>query len=109
MSNSINQVACGALSQAPDAVGSCGAAKPAGPAGAPTSALDVNPLDQTQLSQLGQVLDTAVRSAGGSSSFRPALVAQLRGAIANGSYQPDLSRLAGRVAQVLGASSGAGS
>jgi flagellar biosynthesis anti-sigma factor FlgM len=76
------------------------------------SATASNPVDQTTLSPLGQILDSVTQNATPTSSFRPGLVEYLRGAIANGTYQPNADRVAQRVAQALSslraASSGVG-
>ncbi len=57
--------------------------------------------DNTALSPLGGLLSSSLRSASSLSSFRADRVAELRTAIANGSYQPDLGKVAERVVHAL--------
>ena len=104
MPNSINQTLPGAPNGVVDSA----------QAPSPRNAIAANSLvatpgdtvDRATVSQLGQALDSASRSAGRLSSFRPALVAQFREAIANGSYRPDLTQVAARVAQALSSDAG---
>lgn len=104
MPNSINPTIPGAPNVALD---SAQAASPrSATAATPTVPVSGNTGDHATVSQLGQVLDAASRSAGRLSSFRPDLVAQFRESISNGSYQPDLTQVAARVAQALGSSAG---
>jgi flagellar biosynthesis anti-sigma factor FlgM len=72
-----------------------------GATGANDQATAAGPVDRTTLSPLGQLLDSATRSAITLSSFRPDRVAQLSAALADGSYRADPVQVAQRVTQAL--------
>ncbi|MBV8054617.1 MAG: flagellar biosynthesis anti-sigma factor FlgM [Deltaproteobacteria bacterium] len=58
--------------------------------------------DLTALSGLADKIQAAISQAGSVSSFRPELVAQLKSAIANQSYTPQLDQVAARIAAAIG-------
>ena len=58
--------------------------------------------DLTALSGLAGTVQMAISQAGALSSFRPELVAQLKSAIANQSYAPELNQVAARIAAAIG-------
>jgi len=104
MPNSINQTIPGASNAVLDSAQTTSPRK--APAANPPMATPGDTVDRATVSQLGKVLDSASQSAGRLSSFRPGVVAQFREAIANGSYHPDLTQVAARVAQALNSSTG---
>jgi len=57
--------------------------------------------DSTTLSPLGGLLSSSLRSASALSSFRAGRVTELKAAVASGTYQPDLGKVAERVAHAL--------
>jgi anti-sigma28 factor (negative regulator of flagellin synthesis) len=64
--------------------------------------LEVASADSAALSTLAGKLRAAISQASSLSSFRPGVVAQLKSAIANRSYKPDLNQVAARIAAVIG-------
>ncbi len=86
-----------------------GLATPAGSSAAArdtTSSATIEPVpsvggDKTTLSPLGGLFSSSLRSASAMSSFRAGRVAELKAAVANGTYKPDLDKVAERVAQAL--------
>jgi flagellar biosynthesis anti-sigma factor FlgM len=101
MSNSITQATSGLLNVQFDPAAAAVSARSGASGANDHVAAASSPVDRTTLSPLGQLLDSATRSAIALSSFRPDRVAQLGAALADGSYRADLVQVAQRVTQAL--------
>jgi anti-sigma28 factor (negative regulator of flagellin synthesis) len=103
MANSIWDIA-GAVAgaQVEPATGVPSASVPNAPASSNDNGLQAPSGDHTALSALADTIQEVIRQASSLSSFRPELVAQLKSAIANQSYNPQPEQVAARIAAAIG-------
>jgi anti-sigma28 factor (negative regulator of flagellin synthesis) len=103
MANSIRDIA-GALAgvQVELATGVSSASVPTATGGLNDNSVQAPAADYAAFSALADRVRAAIGQASSLSSFRPELVAQLKSAIANQSYNPQPEQVAARIAAAIG-------
>jgi len=101
MANTISGIANSILSSEVEASGKTASSAAAARGSAQSQAVSNPQSDRAEVSGAGQALSQTLQKVGSLSSFHPALVNELKGQIASGTYNPDPTEVANSVAKAL--------